>query len=334
MKKIISFQEDNVDYSRVIDITLRLSSVCNFKCNYCSQYDNDTKPTEYENLKIILEKFISNLKNLDFYDKVNWYIHGGEPTMYPKFIQIMLDMDSFHKQVNLDYEIEVQTNASYKNLDKFQLLKDINISFLCSYQNHQNNPIQYKKFVSNLLELNMLSCVDIMLENFGTENEYYNINNIYEWVKEKRIESNKKFGIQCNAIDGSDNDLPDTYNKFLTDSNFAEKYNIKYNDGSEEILDRTTVVINGINDFKFFRCNAGKNNLIIDTMDKEEIKIYKCFSDIIYQKAYPIYKFKFSENIDTNIKSILKLLKPTLCIHPKCVCELQIPKKRIKYGNM
>ena len=71
------------------------------------------------------------------------------------------------------------------------------------------------------------------------------------------------------------------------------------------------------------------NNIFGIDLGTNNIKIYKCFSDILYQKTKPDYKFEFkTTSLDKDIQNIKKLLKPVICIHPKCICEIQIPKSR------
>lgn len=315
---------------RILNLTLRLSNNCNFNCHYCSYYDNSFKPISIENLEKFLAKLIQMVKETNKYDKINWYIHGGEPTIYPDFIQAMLTIHDFQNYYNLDYEIEVQTNASYKKLEKLLPLKYINISFICSYQNHQNTPSQYKKFVSFVLEHNMMAGTDLILENFGTINEVENIKDIFSWLNTKRKEYNHFFNIQTNTVDGvSLNSINPKYKEFALNKKFSELLEITYEDGTAEAVDYDTFTSEGKNKFKLFKCNVGQNNLIIDTTIRDNIKIYKCFSDILYQKNKPDYKFEFkTTSLDKDIQNIKKLLKPVICIHPKCICEIQIPKSR------
>ena len=82
-------------------------------------------------------------------------------------------------------------HVPHKKLKKFKEIQNRNISFLCSYQNHQNNLTDFKLFIENLLNLNLLSGVDIMLENFNTPHEFINIKNLSDWLKLKRLKLSK-----------------------------------------------------------------------------------------------------------------------------------------------
>lgn len=331
--------------TRILNITLRLSNNCNFTCKYCGYYDNKIKPINKNQLESFIGKFILEIKDSQNYDKINWYIHGGEPTIYPGFIDMMIFIGNIHKYLTFDYEIEVQTNSSYKKLEDFKKFVDTNtkISFICSFQNHQNTIDQYRNFVRSMFKYNMMAGADIILENFGTEKEFENIEHIIQWLKDRKVEYrhlNPYFNIQTNTVDGISLDkINPKYKKIATNKEFSELVEITYKNGSKEVVDYDTFTSEGRNKFKLFKCNVGQNNLIIDVSDHKEVKVYKCFSDILYQKNKPDVRFQtedlsLNSNLTDNqpiyghLEKIIKLLKPTLCIHPKCICEIQIPKKK------
>ena len=326
-------ERDTRDFlnERILNVTLRLSNNCNFTCKYCSYYDNKVKPIPVKELISFLYKFIESISFSGKYDKINWYIHGGEPTIYPRFLETMLHIGACHDLFNLDYEIEVQTNSSYKKYEHFAVLRNVKISFICSYQNHQNTKDQFLNFVSFMAEHNMLAGIDLILENFGTENEFENIEYIFNELRQLRETNNHYFNIQTNTIDGVSLDSIDSrYKTFALNKEYSELLEIEYTDGTKEIEDFDTFTSEGRNKFKLFKCNVGQNSLIIDTTDDLTIKVYKCFSDILYQKNKPDIKFIFNEeSLALDIGNIKKLLKPTICIHPKCICELQIPKQKL-----
>ena len=87
--KILQFKEIGTNYSRILSVTLRLTKKCNFSCNYCMEYDNNFENISYELLKDFLINFIKLIKETSHYDKIFWYIHGGEPTMYPNFFNLL-----------------------------------------------------------------------------------------------------------------------------------------------------------------------------------------------------------------------------------------------------
>ena len=259
MKKVYGYTTDPKDTrdflnTSILNITLRLSDKCNFSCEYCSYYDNSKKHIPFEDLKLIIQE-LHKIKKFNAYKKINWYIHGGEPTVYPKFVEAMLYiLDS----KEIENEIEVQTNSSYKNLDKFQPLIGKNIKFVCSYQNHQNNPKQFKRFCSYMLENNLFAGTDIILENFGTPNEQENIIEIYDWLIEQKYKYNLPFNVQTNTVDGvSLEGLPESYRKKFSNKEHKELIKVEYQNGSEEIFDYDTFISNGKNSFKLMKCNVG-----------------------------------------------------------------------------
>jgi len=323
--KVFGYTEDPKDTrdflnTEILNITLRLSDKCNFSCNYCSYYDNSKNHIDFNQLKKILDTLMEVP-----YKKINWYIHGGEPTVYPKFIEAMLHILDSDK---IENEIEVQTNSSYRKLEKFLPLIGRNIKFVCSYQNHQNTPEQFKKFCGFLFENKLFGGTDLILENFGSINEQENIIGIYDWLLEQKYKYNLPFNIQTNTVDGiSLDNLPFAYINKFSNKSHSELIKIEYNDGTEEIHDYDTFTSTGKNTFKLMKCNVGLQSIIIDTTE-QEIKLYKCFSDILYDKHKPYLKIIPEEFTIQRIKNIFK---QTICIHPKCICEIFIPKFNIKY---
>lgn len=303
----------------VMEVTLRLSNNCNFKCEYCSYYDNSHKPNNIEFMKVIINQIIETYKN---YTKIVYYFHGGEPTIYPYFVELVEYIDQVHKSLDFSYKIEVQTNSTKIKANFFKALIGKNIYFVCSYQQHQNKIETFKTFINYCIEYKMLSGVDLILEEFETT-DYNEIVNLYKWLEELKNETNGKYSIQTNTVDGKD--TPKEYQEIMNASKDKESLLITYNDSSTEKVNLDKFVSEQRNNFLFFNCNVGLNSIIIDTTINNEVSVYKCFSDILYNKNKPNIKL-----IDSDIKNLSeklkKLIKPNRCLYRKCVCEIQVPK--------
>lgn len=303
----------------VMEVTLRLSNNCNFQCEYCSYYDNSHKPNSIEFMKEIINQIIKTYMN---YTKIVYYFHGGEPTIYPHFIKLVEYIDHIHKSLNFSYKIEVQTNSTKIKDNFFKSLIGKNIYFVCSYQQHQNNIKTFKTFINYCIEYDMISGVDLILEEFETT-DYIEIINLYNWLVKLKIETNGRYSIQTNTVDGKD--TPKEYYEIMDADEDKESLLITYNDSSTEKVNLDKFVSEQRNNFLFFNCNIGLNSIIIDTTINNEVSVYKCFSDILYNKNKPSIKL-----IDSDIKNLseklLKLLKPCKCLYKKCICEIQVPK--------
>lgn len=323
-KKVYGYINDPIDTrdflnKRVLSITLRLSDRCNFSCNYCTYYDNSKKSIEFDKLKIVLEDIIKNISGTNKYDSINWYIHGGEPTVYPKFIEAMLYISSTQQEYNLKYDIEIQTNSSFKKLEKFAPLIGKNIKFVCSYQHHQNTPEQFKSFCTFMLKNKMFAGVDLILENKDPDK----IIEIYYWLEAQKEIYNISYNIQTNTVDGVSFDKIDPKYQIFKNKKISEQILVEYQNGKKEIFDYDVFSTNGMNNFKLMKCQVGRQSIIMDVTYSDTVKFYKCFSDILYTKNKPFLELPLDK---FNGIHLIKHLKPTLCIHPKCICEIFIPK--------
>lgn len=286
-----------------ITVTLRLTNNCNFKCKYCTYHNNSIK----HNYMVfdVLEKLKDYLKN---YEKITFYFHGGEPTIYPKFYELIEFINKTFKDFNIT--IDIQTNASMK-IEKFKPYK--NVRYICSYQAHQNTKEQFLSFCDICFKNNMLNGIDIILEP-----------DFEKQVREVYFESIKRYGfnkVESNFID-------DVYNEKFKDIYKKSSENILFNKSSKNILFNKSsemylneVIVKKLNNFKLWTCNAGKNNIIIDTSD-EFITFYKCFS---YQKINK-YELRIKNLDDLTPLFFKKLLNKTICQVNNCMCEINLKK--------
>lgn len=146
------------------DLTLEweLITDCNYKCPYCLFDVQNTKKTDLYNrsYKIILNK-IKTLPN-----NIRIILLGGEPTMHPKFKEIVEELILFDNIL----EIEIITNGSSKLKFLEYLLSNkkvvLNISLHFTY---------YKElFITKLISLNKLPGLTIALM-IPPEDKYYDI---------------------------------------------------------------------------------------------------------------------------------------------------------------
>ena len=344
------------------EVTIRLTNNCNFSCSYCGYYDNhksnETKQLlsdQIETLQQFIINLVYNFKSYVFTDKVpymnhrgtplddfrpalKFYIHGGEPTIHANFFPIIELIDQLSEKFIFDYTINVQTNASQK--DKFFKKLDTliidrpnlsrNLKFIASFQEHQNTTDQYSYFCYEMVRRDMLIGADIMLEDFKepSSGAYDNIIFIYKLLLELRSTFKQKYIIQTNTINSIPlSELKEPYNK-----EYQKIYNEKLKDYLEvtysndtEVVDYDHFITSDENNFKMFKCLVGLKSILVDlsSMKKEDFGVYNCFTD--YNKKH--IKLDYEQML--NSSNIKLLINPTLCIHSKCICELQIPKVRI-----
>lgn len=337
VKGVPSTENDTRDFenTRVMNITLRLSDNCNFNCSYCTYYDNKKLPPEIGRVRNLIRTTIDAIANR--VDKIVWYIHGGEPTIYPNFTELISSIHFTSKEYEMDYEIEVQTNSSKRfptrAFDKIHFTKT---KFVCSFQQHQNKGIhQFLEFVEKAQKYKMLAGVDIILEDFENTN-YKEIINLYYRLAQTKTQD---YTIQLNTIDGKQ--VPEEYQDFYDEVQSKEWYTkekveLNYHDGIE-LISVEQLIAEDKNKFMFFKCNVGLTSLILDTteLSTRGLSIYKCFND--YHENKPARQFwnqpglleAGPDNIDHFIgQNIRDLMKPTRCLYKKCICEIQIPKYR------
>jgi len=119
--------------------------LCNFKCPYCWQWQ---EPGKYRiPYKVEPEQWVNGWKrilDLEKFDYAVIGISGGEPFMYPKFLDLLSKLPS-----NMYYDIT--TNLSLLDPDRFlEVAKDRCIGVICSF--HPSNPNNNEKYIEKFYQ--------------------------------------------------------------------------------------------------------------------------------------------------------------------------------------
>jgi len=119
--------------------------LCNFKCPYCWQWQ---EPGKYRvSYKVKPEQWVNGWRKILEIEKFDYAvigISGGEPFMYPGFLDLLSKLPS-----NMYYDIT--TNLSLLDTNKFlEIAKDRCIGVICSF--HPSNPTNSKKYMEEFYQ--------------------------------------------------------------------------------------------------------------------------------------------------------------------------------------
>ena len=299
----------------VFMVTLSLSLRCDQDCGYCMFRDNSKEFKTYEHYVSIIEKILSSLPD----KKVDFYFHGGEPTILPRFYEIIKHFSE--KYDNSFFSIQTNTN---KSLDWFKQFEGLsNVSFICSYQHHQKikRGIEFDVILEKFLWLydnNLLNSIDFMLEHKNEDDILENLTILKNTRLSEIVVLMPVAGIENpNYVDVCNDSKMMcivTTKGFLINTCF-----VVYKNG--DIIRRDDIhemKSKGDDNFRLFRCYAGKTHILVD----DEGDVYRCFADRISSTSV---KFNLFDN------DLLDYIsgKPKVCFFPKCICELDIKKTRI-----
>ncbi|MFA5856480.1 MAG: radical SAM protein [Candidatus Pacearchaeota archaeon] len=241
-------------------IPWEINNVCNFKCPYCNWIEDNKniKPYDKNNLEKVM-KFFNSL------DESIITISGGEPFLYPNFIELIEKLSKKHL-------ISIFTNLSSEKIEEFS--KKIPIKRVSNIRASMH-----------LTELNHLNYKKRFIENFKIlKNKGFNINaSVVMWPpifpKFKKIYNEfakENIFLIPVSFQGEFNKktYPDSYSKkeldiikrywFLTN----KKIGIRVEDPSADI---STGEVSFIGEL----CNTGMNRIVI----RKDGTITRCWSD-------------------------------------------------------
>lgn len=309
-KKIMRVRDNQFDQN-TLEIVIRLSERCNYSCTYCNSHNNTEQFHDYTYIIDYLDRILSECSDR----KIVLYFHGGEPTIVPKFKEILFFIYEKYKNVHMD----IQTNTS-QSLNWFKQLIPIkdNIQFLASYQHHQNK--DHEKYIEKLeflLDNGMLGESSFMLEQTNTSE-------IIEVIK--KLQNNDKLCdfIDYNYVNHEYNPAYKEVEDYMLDMSrrSVQIVDVEYNDGSEELLPINEIT-NQQNNFNLYKCTAGHNRIIVDIN-----------GDVFYCVSHKAKGSKPVCNIykENKIKEIISK-KYIYCTYGVCSCELWLEKVHRDYGK-
>lgn len=293
-----------------------ITTVCNFKCSYCyarRDYlpkNQWMKTSDFTKMKLVIKSLEKSTL------PVFLGLLGGEPTLHPKFYEILeiLNEDFINKYQ--DNRIYVTSNLS---TDKF---KDIpiykNNKYLCSLHFEYKSIYgeNFEKFFENLeilLNKNYQTRVNFLLL---PDSKYWDdIHKVYEKLKSYKIVEVHPHFLYYDPCDKTSlfDYTEDFYNEFRY---MNDNKDFVYKEGDNyHMLSDIEIFENHLNRFKGWECY---NNNYEISWDGKVTNI--CKTEYTDLSNNPLF-FK-------NIKDI----KPMICPYKECNCDglLKIYKKRIK----
>ncbi len=268
-----NYNNDKIS-KRLLDITIITSLNCNFRCTYCYESHNSNNKIDLNSSKSIVDFIHDKLK--EGYEEllVTWY--GGEPLLLIDLIyNIEQELNDLCKRYNTKYNSYITTNGYLINNNIINKLKGMYLQNVCitldgNKIDHDdrrklvNGKGTFDKIIENitLLKNSNINCV--IRINIDKEN-IKNIKELTNLIKNK---------LKCNYYFAQVKDysnLKDSYNKYLTNEEFAiEQFkNVKEIPYLPRILSTP--------------CRATRNsNYIIDA----DLNVYSCAFAIDNKKGY------------------------------------------------
>lgn len=297
-----------------ITIQMYLSRICNYSCSYCTHRDNSEKYKTFEEYINLMDKIYDSVSQCD---SIDFSFFGGEPTIVPRFNEIV---DHILTKYDKAY-VTITSNASqplswWKTLEKWKG----RIHCFISYQH--NSTVNLDKFVEKmhwLYDNDFLYYLAVMLENEREEEIKQVIN---KFINDTKISKKLTYA----SIDFNFNEkYADIENLFgqldytvLSNQKYALKVELKNGD-TIYFNDHMSFKTLNLHKFKYFRCNVGREHILLDSNGD----IYLCLSHILSDSPPKgnIYN-------DEILKELVES-DGTICIFDECVSELWIKKERI-----
>lgn len=248
-----------------------LHNVCNYNCSYCGEENKigDKRWKSLDTYKMYVDKLI------DASGEHPWFlITGGEPTLYPKFIELMSYLKSKGAYICLS------TNGS-RTLRWWKECRDAKIidSLYISYHTEHTADYKHVADVLNLFhnEPTKTSCfvththktIDLVIE--ATD---YLYNNTASKIEIKYMNVTIEHDIYSKLSTTQLDDIKKSYvgklpNKTQSDIPISEQYENKiklsYDDGSHEVFAGSQELIKqDKNHFKNWLCNVNNDVLTVD----------------------------------------------------------------------
>lgn len=302
------------DYNDTIKLNVFCIDKCNYNCKYCVNMKGNYIRTNKElDLNKVFEFSIWLNKKTN--KKIKISLIGGEPTLHSQFIEFSQKIYS-RKDI---FTILSFTNFA-KSYEFFEETLKNNVQYLLTFHIlNEHRTIDFMKKLDKIDKANLSNNIDtinvmLLKECFDKCIQIYD--NLYIKYGQK---------VRCNLIDDYDKDNI----KFLRFQNYTQEQLNDYDKRckiSQQDKDNIVIYDNGIKqelsdyeiknninfNFKFWKCNAGKDYFNIDV----DGNIWPC-NDMKIKKLGTLDIFK-------HIK-----FSPTICCTAKCPCEYGLTKQKI-----
>lgn len=206
----------NREENKRITVIVKVTSSCNLNCPYCYTRSTIKQGNPYMTIETF-EKIIQNVSTN--YDRAIIIFHGGEPTLLPLewYKEAIECINKYKKLYNISFKLNMQTNLTLFDEEKFKFFADNDINIGFSY--------------------------DGMTNDLTRKNDDVILNNYRRYVKL----SNKRIGAICLITANNYRTLEKDFILFEK-LNLRAKFNIVFNtvtmDGDLVPLDMSIIVKN------------------------------------------------------------------------------------------
>lgn len=302
-----------------ISLKLRLTNRCNYKCHYCS-YRNNTEPfLDWNHLRKMLD-FVEMLDRDYFYI----YLHGGEPTLHPHFINFVYILNNILARKNKDYFIYFDTNFTMSQVmirDLFDNVDDSKFKINCTY--HIDQCKNLDEFIEKYKVLDRYSLqkqLNIMFQ--------YDLFDDQKLIFEELI-SRGITGVVPKPIiyEGEENKYSIDQKQFFY-INDPRLFYYTDNKNNNHIFSLNQIELERLNNFILLNCEYGEKNIVIDVTGD----LYCCVSHQL-NRSLPSMKNSSPPIINIfkeKLEQYYKRPKPKICLYTKCsACDLRILKRKL-----
>lgn len=290
--KIVAVRDPRYITEKIHSVTWEVTKYCNFECSYCDVFGIGHNLDSVETIIKFLNDFGKN-KNL----KITLF--GGEPTLHP-------DIETIIKKLNNDVSLFTNLSAPLKLYDKLYAI-DKDLEILTTFHPSKvkfNKFLKRVKYLANKgvnLKVTFMLDPKIKLDYRGYFEELSNL--------DIRVEVHKVV-YDSDRIDNS------TEEDDLIQEDECKTIEVVYDNGDVVEVSPEHLLSNHMNNFKFFKCKGGCQNLYIS----KEGNVYSCLD---YRKK------------DISLGHVSRIsvdgLKETICMLDGCTSDLEIPKERILF---
>ena len=281
-------------------ITWEVTGNCTYDCRYCVLHYKE--PYKYPTGTIKLINDLSKSKNIIL------TLFGGEPTAHPDFLKILEELDS-------SLDLGVFTNLS-KGIAFFEKVLEVrpNLKFETSYHPSQADLRKYCKTVEFLLAKKCQVSIAYMYDTPYAMNQacYETLSKLCPDVTPFKIDYPDQ-GFTADELSWFLKENQDKTKNIL----------VTYEDNGKLVTRETTpgfLWANNINNFKYFRCDCGKNCFYISSQGD----VYPCLD---YKKKNLGKFFSVYESYAESLGKVLK--QGVICKSEECTSEICVPKQRI-----
>lgn len=282
-------------------ITWEINTLCNYACEYCDLYGKEISTNQDKVVEFI--NYVGTLKN------VKLTLFGGEPVLHPEILSVL-------KKLNV--RVELYTNLS-KSLDFYNEVLKIkpNIELETSYHPSRE---KFENFYNKVKYLsNKVSKLEVV---YMLDTQYPEYRENYARIKE--LCSVSVTSIISKVEHHNQKPLSEEDESWYKEEQKGNDLTITYMKDGEVKTEETIsnyLFANGLNNFKYFRCDCGVHNIFISY----DGFVYPCL-DYRRRKVDPY----FNINEGDYKKEFEKLSTAgIICKMNSCSSELGVPKKRV-----